>query len=130
MTQRPSRTHRPPVLFSCSGCSNVAQAANSAAVALNLAGQVEMSCTAGLGAGTKAHVRQARSGRPVIALDGCEIQCVRACLERHDVTPTAHIVVTDLGIRKRTGTLCNEEELRTVQEAVEAVVETLSPAPK
>ncbi|RMF15408.1 MAG: zinc-binding protein [Gammaproteobacteria bacterium] len=111
-----------PVLFSCSGCSNVAQAANSVAVSLNLEGKVEMSCTAGLAVGVKAHVRKATSGRPVIAVDGCEIACVRASLDKLSVSPHAHVVATDLGIRKRTGELCPDEDIRTLRDDVEKVL--------
>lgn len=89
------------------------------AVALNLEGQVEMSCTAGLAIGVKAHVRKATSGRAVIAVDGCEIACVRGSLDKLSVTPHAHIIATKLGLRKRTGELCSDEAIGILRDAVE-----------
>ena len=69
-------THSPPPLvYACSGCSNVAQLANDCALALDARGLAEMSCIAGVGGKVKSLVRKARAGRPIIALDGCELRC-------------------------------------------------------
>ena len=38
-----------PLIYSCSGCSDVAQLANNTAVALDHAGEFEMSCISGVG---------------------------------------------------------------------------------
>ncbi|HAQ85985.1 MAG TPA: zinc-binding protein, partial [Pseudomonas sp.] len=40
---------RLPLVYACSGCSNVAQLANTLAVRLDRAGLAEMSCIAGVG---------------------------------------------------------------------------------
>lgn len=60
-----------PLVYSCSGCSNVAQGANRLAVRLDREGLAEMSCIAGVGAGVFPIVRIAKSGRPILAIDGC-----------------------------------------------------------
>ncbi len=90
-----------PLVYSCSGCSNVAQLANQAALALAKQGHAEMSCIAGVGGGVKSLVKRAQSGRTVIALDGCQLQCTRHCLQRADVEPTLHIILTDHGFNKK-----------------------------
>ncbi|ABI57275.1 putative zinc-binding protein [Alkalilimnicola ehrlichii MLHE-1] len=92
---------RGPLVYACSGCSSVAQLANQLALRLQTAGVAEMSCIAGVGGDVAPLVKQARSGRPILALDGCQLQCVRNCLARHDVTPTWHELLTDYGIRKK-----------------------------
>lgn len=60
-----------------------------------------MSCIAGVGGGVPALVKLARSGRPILALDGCVMACVKACLARVDVTADTHLVLADFGIRKQ-----------------------------
>lgn len=90
-----------PLVYSCSGCSSAAQMANHLALRLDRAGAAEMSCIAGVGGGVEGLVRTARSGRPILALDGCVLQCVRACLARAGVTPDAHLVLSAFGVKKR-----------------------------
>ncbi|HBZ2116300.1 TPA: zinc-binding protein [Klebsiella pneumoniae] len=79
-----------PLIYSCSGCSSAAQMANYIAIQLDRRGDAEMSCIAGVGGNVKSLVRIAISGRPIIAIDGCSLQCVRSCLAKHYVTPTKH----------------------------------------
>jgi uncharacterized metal-binding protein len=92
---------RPPLVYSCSGCSSAAQMANHLALALDHAGLAEMSCIAGVGGGVPGLVRTARSGRPILALDGCVMHCVAACLAREGLTPDLHLTLSDYGVRKR-----------------------------
>ncbi len=90
-----------PLIYSCSGCSNIAQLANQVAIELYREDRAEMSCIAGVGGGVGALVRLARSGRPIVSLDGCQLHCVKNCLEQHGVESTHHYTLTDYGIRKR-----------------------------
>ena len=80
-----------PLVYACSGCSNVAQLANDLALRLDRARLAEMSCIAGVGGDVPLLVRRARSGRPILALDGCPLHCVKGCLARHEVVPTLHL---------------------------------------
>lgn len=91
-----------PLVYSCSGCSSAAQMANHFAIRLDREGLAEMSCIAGVGGGVPGLVRTARSGRPVLALDGCVMRCVEACLARADVVADRHVLLSDFGVRKRT----------------------------
>ncbi len=92
-----------PLVYSCSGCSNVAQLANSLAVRLDRAGLAEMSCIAGVGGRVASLVNKASSGRPILALDGCQLQCVRGCLDQHGVSADVHLILSNLGLKKRYG---------------------------
>ncbi|NMZ70642.1 Uncharacterized protein, contains metal-binding DGC domain [Pseudomonas peli] len=92
-----------PLVYSCSGCSNVAQLANTLAVRLDRAGLAEMSCIAGVGGRVASLVNRASSGRPILALDGCKLECVRGCLEQHGVKANVHIILSSLGLKKRYG---------------------------
>lgn len=89
-----------PLVYACSGCSNVAQLTNDLAVVLDREGIAEMSCIAGIGGKIKSLVKVAQSGRPVLALDGCPLNCVRQTLATVNVIPTWHIEVTSFGYKK------------------------------
>jgi uncharacterized metal-binding protein len=90
-----------PLVYACSGCSSAAQMANHLALRLDRAGEAEMSCIAGVGGGVAGLVRTARSGRPILALDGCVLHCVTACLANAGVTADTHLVLSDYGVKKR-----------------------------
>lgn len=92
---------KPPLVYSCSGCSSAAQMANALALRLDRAGVAEMSCIAGVGGGVTGLVRTARSGRAIVALDGCVLHCARACLAQAGVTPDVHLTLSDYGVRKQ-----------------------------
>lgn len=90
-----------PLVYSCSGCSSAAQMANHIAVQLDRRGEAEMSCIAGVGGDVPHLVRIARSGRPILALDGCPLQCVRHSLAQRGVTPDRQLLLHEHGIKKR-----------------------------
>lgn len=90
-----------PLVYSCSGCSSAAQLANHVALQLDRQGLAEMSCIAGVGGDVPSLVRLARSGRPIIALDGCPLGCVHNTLARHRVAPARHYQLQQYGVRKR-----------------------------
>ena len=96
-----SSYRRLPLVYSCSGCSNAAQLANHIALRLDREQVAEMSCIAGVGGDVESLVRTAKSGRPIIALDGCALQCAKNCLKRHGVEPTLHYDLSEFGVRKR-----------------------------
>ncbi|MCC7321566.1 MAG: putative zinc-binding protein [Rubellimicrobium sp.] len=96
----PSRAHL-PLVYSCSGCSSAAQMANHLAVRLDRGGLAEMSCIAGVGGDVPKLVRVARSGRRIIAIDGCALACVKSCLARQGVAPDEWLLLSDHGVRKR-----------------------------
>lgn len=96
----PDFSPQQPLVYACSGCSNVAQLTNDLAVVLDREGIAEMSCIAGIGGRIKSLVKVAQSGRPVLALDGCPLNCVRQTLATVNVVPTWHIEVTSFGYKK------------------------------
>lgn len=93
-----------PLVYSCSGCSSAAQLANHVALDLDRRGLAEMSCIAGVGGGVAPLVRLAQSGRPIVALDGCALACVRHCLAQAGVVAGTYHLLSDYGVRKRYGT--------------------------
>ncbi len=99
MTQR--NLNQLPLVYSCSGCSNIAQLANQIAIELDRDQIAEMSCIAGVGGGVKSLVKKAKSGRKIISFDGCHLHCVKNCLSVHDIESTYHYTLTEYGIKKK-----------------------------
>ncbi|MFZ2299364.1 MAG: putative zinc-binding protein [Aquabacterium sp.] len=92
------------LLYACSGCSSAAQLANHLAVRLDREDSAEMSCIAGVGGHVPKLVRTAQDaveqGRPIVAIDGCALACVRASLAQHGLSPTVHIQLAQRGVKK------------------------------
>ncbi|MGH8790195.1 MAG: putative zinc-binding protein [Cupriavidus necator] len=117
-----------PLVYACSGCSSVAQLANACAVRLDRSGRAEMSCISGVGGGVPALTRVARSGRPILALDGCPLACVKACLASAGVAADRHLVLNRLGATKRQHGACTEAEEQAIWGEVEAALASLAAA--
>ena len=95
--------HHPvlPLVYACSGCSSAAQLANHVALQLDRCGAAEMSCIAGVGGDVPHLLKVARSGRPIIALDGCPLVCVKSSLARHGLVADRHYQLQRYGVKKR-----------------------------
>ncbi|MBW6392721.1 MAG: putative zinc-binding protein [Halomonas sp.] len=122
-----SRTKQKPntLVYSCSGCSDVAQLANDVAVRLDHSGVAEMSCISGVGGGVPGLVRIARAGRPIVAIDGCQMHCVTHCLARAGVTATEHVKLYEKGFRKRRGQRFDDEVVSEVAEQIGGLIARL-----
>lgn len=110
-----------PLVYSCSGCSSAAQMANYIAVELDRAEVAEMSCIAGVGGDVPLLVRIARSGRPILALDGCLLQCVKSSLAQRGLAPRRHILLHEHGIKKRYRTQFDMDDAKRVLKAATEV---------
>ncbi len=88
-------------MHSCSGCSSAAQLANAIALKLDRDGAAEMSFIAGVGGDVPSRVRTAKSGRPIVALEGCALACVKHSLARHGVRADMYLLPSDDGVKKR-----------------------------
>lgn len=109
-----------PLVYACSGCSSAAQLANHVAVRLDRSGVAEMSCIAGIGGDVPSLLKTARSGRPILALDGCPLVCVRSSLARHGITPDRHYQLQHYGVRKRQHEDFDPAQAQAVFERVKA----------
>jgi uncharacterized metal-binding protein len=103
-----------PLVYSCSGCSSAAQLANALAVRLDREERAEMSCIVGVGGNVKPLVRTATSGRPILVLDGCPLRCSLHSLALHGVTPTAHLDLSEEGVKKRFHEDATHDELERI----------------
>ncbi|GAB3554435.1 putative zinc-binding protein [Noviherbaspirillum agri] len=113
-----------PLVYSCSGCSSAAQTANYAALQLDRRGVAEMSCIAGIGGDVPQLLKIAKSGRPIIALDGCPLACTRSTLARHDLHPDHYHQLNEYGVKKRVHVDFDREQGDAVVERVIAALES------
>ncbi len=113
-----------PLVYSCSGCSNVAQLANDLAVVLDREGHAEMSCIAGVGGNIKGLVKIAKSGRPILAIDGCPIACVKHTLALHQVEPNWHLELSQLDVKKKHHTSCQIGDMHKALTAAHQLLQT------
>ncbi|MDE2427230.1 MAG: zinc-binding protein [Burkholderiales bacterium] len=114
-----------PLVYACSGCSSVAQLANDCALRLDREGKAQMSCISGVGGGVAPLVKLAQSGRAILALDGCALACVQACLQQAGVVADRHLVLNREGARKRFHADASEDESQQVWHAVEQAWQAL-----
>jgi len=118
------------LLFACAGGSNVGQISNDAAIALERAGVGSLFCLAGVGGHVEGIVAKTQAAACTIAIDGCDIDCVRKTLEAAGVDPTIHVVVTDLDIEKaKTYEYPEEYVCRTVDAVLSKTEDGLAGGP-
>jgi uncharacterized metal-binding protein len=118
MTKPSAPSH--PLVYSCSGCSSAAQLANHLALQLDRHGMAEMSCIAGVGGDVPQLLKLAHSGRPIIALDGCPLFCVKSSLARHGLHPARHYELHRYGVKRRTHEDFDPDQAAEVLSRIEA----------
>lgn len=111
-----------PLVYACSGCSSAAQAANYIALKLDREKDAEMSCISGVGGNVPHLVNIASSGRPIIALDGCPLNCTLCCLAQHGIAADHHFQLHELGIKKKYHTDFDREQADKICAVVAAKV--------
>ena len=90
----------PKLVFACSGAADVGAIADQAARRLSRDGAGSMYCMAGLGGDVRPIVENTRKAGTILAIDGCNVDCVKSTLERLGLKDYAHLRVTDLGLEK------------------------------
>ena len=94
--------------------------ANHLAVKLDRLQVAEMSCIAGVGGDVKPLVQTAKSGRPIIALDGCPLHCAAKILQRQGLRADKHYDLSKLKVKKqRHADFDPQEAARVLQHILE-----------
>ena len=117
-----------PIVYSCSGASSAAQMANHIAVRLDRLEVAEMSCIAGVGGDVKPLVRVAKSGRPIIALDGCPLHCAAKILQRQGLCADKHYDLSKMDVSKRKHEDFDPQQAAQVLEKIVSDLESIAPA--
>jgi uncharacterized metal-binding protein len=95
-------------MFACSGAADVGAIADQAARKLARDGVGKMYCMAGLGGDVGPIVDTTKKAYAVLAIDGCNVDCVEKTLERLGFKEYLHMRVTDLGLEKGSSPVTDE----------------------
>ena len=101
MTDNAKTDNIKPIVYSCSGCSNLAQMAHDLALNMDKDGIAEMSCISGVIGKVGPVMDLAKSGRPIIAIDGCGLGCTKSCLDACGISSELHFDISEYGFEKR-----------------------------
>ena len=90
----------PKLIFACSGAADVGAIADFAARKMTREGIGKMFCLAGVGGKIESIMKTTQSASKILAIDGCPLNCVKACLEQAGFNNFLHLQVADLGLEK------------------------------
>ena len=103
----------PQLIFACSGAADVGEIADRAARKMTLRGDGAMFCLAGVGGKVDGILKKTASASQILAIDGCELDCVKKCLESAGFEKFEHLRITDMGMTKGQAP-ANDENIATV----------------
>ena len=110
------------LIFACSGAADVGAIADQATRKLTREGKGKMFCLAGIGGRVSGIMATTNAAQKILAIDGCSLNCVKACLEQAGITSFAHLRLADLGMEKGKSP-CDEAK---VNQAFAAACDTLA----
>ncbi|MFO7885883.1 MAG: putative zinc-binding protein [Desulfobacteraceae bacterium] len=108
------------MILACSGGSNVGQLSNQAAIDLTQEGFGKMFCLAGIGGSLSGFVQSAKDVGNLVVIDGCQVGCAKAILEKNGIENKNYTVITDLGIEKNKDFNLKAEDLETVKTKIKS----------
>jgi len=112
-------TVSPKLIFACSGCVDVGEIADRAARKMTKQGTGKMFCLAGIGGRIEPIIQQTKAASKILALDGCQMDCVKNCLRQAGFGKFEHFRVTDLGMEKGKTSVNEQNIAKTVAKAKE-----------
>jgi len=111
----------PKLIFACSGAADVGEIADRAARELTKNGLGKMFCLAGVGGRVGGIMKKTSEASDILAIDGCELDCTKNCLEQAGFTRFKHLRVTNLGMEKGQTPATEENIVKVVAKGKEAV---------
>jgi uncharacterized metal-binding protein len=95
---------------SCSGASNAGEFADKVTRLLDSSGEVNMNCLTKIAIGDTALIEKYKvAGEKAIAIDGCPVHCAKKILETAGVSGFSHVTMTDLGVKKGSTSVTQED---------------------
>lgn len=103
------------LIFACSGASDVGHITDLAARRLTEEGAGRMFCIVGIGGRVDGIMKSTEAAERILAIDGCPLCCVKNSLLNAGFNDFLHIQLEDLGLKKGTSPV-NEENIKKVVE--------------
>jgi len=113
----------PKLIFSCSGAADVGEISDRAARNMSREGVGKMFCLAGIGGRIEGIMKMTSTASKILTIDGCELDCVKNCLQQAGFDQFEHFRVTDLGLEKGK-TIINDENVEKVAVKGKEMLET------
>jgi uncharacterized metal-binding protein len=88
------------LIFACSGAADVGAIADQAARQMTRDGKGKMFCLAGVGGRVSGIMKTTQAAARILAIDGCPLNCAKACLEQAGFKSFAHLQLADMGMEK------------------------------
>jgi uncharacterized metal-binding protein len=117
----------PTLIFACSGAADVGAIPDQAARKLTREGKGKMFCLAGVGGRVSGIMASTQAAEKILAIDGCPLNCVKACLEQAGFTQFAHLQLAELGMEKGKSA-CDEARVTKVYAAACQKLQDYKPA--
>jgi len=112
----------PKLIFACSGAADVGEISDRAARNMSRDGAGKMFCLAGIGGRIQGIMKMTGTASKILAIDGCELDCVKNCLQQAEFDQFEHFRVTDLGLEKGTAAVNDENVAKVVAKGKEIMV--------
>jgi len=109
----------PTLIFSCSGAADVGEVSDRAARKLSKEGAGAMFCMVGIGGRVEPIMKKTASASRILAIDGCNLDCVKLCLQEAGFNEFEHLRVTDLGMEKGKSPASEENIAKVTNKATE-----------
>jgi uncharacterized metal-binding protein len=116
------RSDGPKFIFACSGAADVGEISDRAARNMSRDGAGKMFCLAGIAGRIPGIMKMTGTASKILAIDGCELDCVKNCLQQAGFDQFEQFRVTDLGLEKGTATVNNENIAKVVARGKEMLV--------
>ncbi len=105
------------LIFACSGAADVGEISDKLARQLTKNGVGKMFCLAGVGGKVEPIMNATKSASKIIAIDGCNLDCVKSCLQQAGFDDFQHVRITDMGMEKGKA-LANQENITAAVQKV------------
>ena len=111
----------PRLIFACSGAADVGEIADRAARELTKNGLGKMFCLAGVGGRAAGIMKKTEEASEILAIDGCDLDCTKNCLEQAGFTQFKHLRITDLGMEKGQAPATEDNIVRVLAKGRETI---------
>jgi uncharacterized metal-binding protein len=124
MNQKSTNEHAggPKLIFACSGAADVGEISDRAARNMTRDGAGKMFCLAGIAGRIPGIMKMTQTASEILAIDGCELDCVKNCLRQAGFDRFDHFRVTDLGLEKGNASVNNENIAKVAGRGKEMMV--------
>ena len=106
----------PKLIFACSGAADVGRLSDLAARTMTKEGVGSMFCLAGVGGRVSGIMESTKAASKILAVDGCDLDCTKHCLEHAGFTGFEHVRLGDLGFEKGATKVCEQSVRKVVEE--------------